>query len=225
MTPNQVFSQVRDLIDLLLDNEIAITANSVVCERSGPRSRITWQSSIGSWMPLTQSEFATIEEYRNYILNQSYSVVLFDGSLMQVTYDFHRNDIEGHRLCYYPCPFEVDPGDLQILPILDVVDYYREETDKYLRLRSPIRFDYAPRNADRGHPASHVHFLRPSCRCAVVGAISLGHFCRFIFSHFYPDLWRGYSFIRSFPLSYETRTIIPDEEYNLHFAYRRYIDI
>ena len=52
--------------------------------------------------------------------------ILFDGSLIQISYDFDYSELVGHRLLYFPCPFDLDPELLQTLPLVDVIDFYRD---------------------------------------------------------------------------------------------------
>jgi len=92
---------------------------------------------------------------------------------------------------------------------------------EYLRLRTPLRFEYDPNNASDGHPICHAHFLWSHCRCSVVAPLSLGHFVKFIFHHFYPELWQKHAFLREWPTDLGNRTISGGQESILHFACRR----
>jgi len=52
--------------------------------------------------------FGSIDEYLWYLERRFFVVVLFDGSLLQITYRFERLVVKYHRLCFYPCPVTLD---------------------------------------------------------------------------------------------------------------------
>jgi hypothetical protein len=146
---------------------------------------------------------------------------LFDGAIIQISIDILHNRMVGHRFCFFPCPFNLQPDDLLELPILDVIKLYEGSGLEQLRLRSPLRFEFDPQNASDNHPLCHVHLLWDHCRCSVVAPLSIGHFIKFIFSHFYPQIWQRHSFLREWPTSMGARTISADQESFLHLACRR----
>jgi hypothetical protein len=221
MTPKQLATEMRNLFALLLESEIAIVTNAVVAETAVGRNRLTWRSPSAGAVLGGGGPFATIDEYLSHLKAEAYVAILYDGSLLQMSYDFMGTELVGHRLCYYPCPFEVDRELLLSEPVADVVDYYRQQGDKYLRLRSPVRFDFDERNAGEGHPAVHVHVLWAHCRLPVVAPLSPGHFIRFIFANFYPGMWLVHSFLREWPQRLGARTIGAAEEFALHISCRR----
>lgn len=96
-----------------------------------------------------------------------------------MSYDFEGDQLTGHRLVYYPCPFDVDEDLLRSEPMSDVIDLYRENESSTVRLRSPLRFDCDIENQSEDHPGSHLTFLSSDCRLALVAPISPGHFVRF----------------------------------------------
>jgi hypothetical protein len=152
--------------------------------------------------------------------SNAFSIVLFDASLLQITIEFSHSNMVAHRLCYYPCPVVIDNELLVEEPILDVFDVFVEHRD-LLRLRTPVRFDYDPINAQVGHPVSHAHLQVESCRCPVVAPIGIGVFIKFIFANFYAEVWKSNSFIREWPADLSSRTIRQDESELLHFSCSR----
>lgn len=217
ITARHVRNHIQNLIDLLINSEIAIAANPAVILSHGKTMRVTWP--VKSALTTVPVPFGTIGEYMRILEARAYSVVLFDGALLQISYDIVRKDIMGHRLCYYPCPFDVDKELLLGEPILDVVEAYASSESTGVRLRSPIRFDFSLREGIT-YPNSHVHLLWPHCRCPVFAPLSLGHFIRFVFSNFYPELWYRHSFLQEWPQEPTDRTISPDQECSLHFTCR-----
>ena len=184
MTLNGTKSDIRQLLRLLLDNGVAIAINPVSIQAiTTGGNRVTWKSSV--YLPLTSTEFGTLEEYVKWMESGQYSALLYDGSLLQITYDFSSGTrIMGHRLLYYPCPYDIDEqffNDLEDLSPSDIVKLQQPGDPKGLLLRSPLRFDYDSSFQGDLHPSSHLTFGTRSCRLAVVSPISLGHFVKFVF--------------------------------------------
>lgn len=209
--------ELEDLLVQLMTAEVALTMNAIVLRNVADGERVTWSSPKPS-PGIMEAEFGTIEEYLSWIDAQMYSAILYDGSLLQLSYDFDGPELIRHRLLYYPCPFDVDPLLFNAGEVLEVMDLYRSQGVDKVRLRSPLRFDYDPKNQRDFHPASHLTFLSESCRWAVAFPLSPGHFIRFIFHHFYPAHWSNLSFIRNWSQQQGERTITAYEEQLLHVA-------
>ena len=220
LTANQTSTEIRNLIDLLVTSGTAIFTNRII-QSSGAATRITWAHHGASTGVLFRGDFCTIDDYRNWILAGAYSAILFDGSIIQLTYDFEYADLIRHRLAYYPCPFDIDQNLLREEPILDVIDMFIDGQQSLVRLRSPLRFDYDAAAQGANHPASHLTLLSPDCRWPVVAPLSPGHFIRFIFHNFYPLLWANLEFIRNWPQRLGDRTITTEEESHLHISCAR----
>jgi hypothetical protein len=219
MTNKHLATQIRNLLRLLIDSEVAVIVNPVVDEQMGSLTRVTWRSPGNFPGSLFSTVFATVGEYRGFIDAQSYSAVLYDGAILQMSYDFIGNSLVGHRLCYYPCPFDVDYELLRSEPIGDVIAYYSESRDININLRSPFRFDYDERSAKAGHPSVHMHLINAECRWPVSHPVSVGDFIRLIFRHFYPNMWVTHDFLREWPRNdRRNRTISPGEESEIHVA-------
>jgi hypothetical protein len=221
MTPNDVLHEINNLVRLLAEYGLTLDANRAVRVRSGGLDHVGWPSTSSPSPDLLPESFATIGDYCAILKNRSYTALLFDGAILQLHYAFKGGAMLQHRLCYYPCPYDVKQADLATDPALDVIERYQAQGGEFLRLRSPLRFDYDARGARPGHPTCHVHVLAPDCRCPVVAPISTGHFVRFVFRHFYPGEWETCGFLREWPQRLGARTIRPDEEGMLHFACAR----
>jgi hypothetical protein len=87
--------------------------------------------------PISRIAFASIAEYCAHLSNGAYTVVLFDGALIQLSIDLNHQQIVGYRLCYYPCPFDIDSKDLASFPLLDLIQLHLKGRMDLLRLRSP----------------------------------------------------------------------------------------
>lgn len=211
-TPKAAATELRNLLSLLSESQIAILTKPVIEEHVGHKTRITWSAAIGGIGIITGAPFATVEEYCDYIDSQIYSAVLYDGALLQISYDFQANDLVGHRLCYYPCPFDMDPELLLTEPFGELVDLYRESSGTRANLRSPCRFDYDPTNSEGADPLVHLHVIRSHCRWPVTTPLSIGHFISFVFRHFYPEIWAVHPFLRKWPRQRLGRRMITVED-------------
>jgi hypothetical protein len=217
-TPKAIATQLRNLMNLLLNSEIALAINPIV-EYGSLRKRVTWHAPLSLAGTMSSSTFATIDEYRNFLSDQMYSAVLLDGALIQMSYDFEGVEVVGHRLCYYPCPFDVDSDLLRTDPFADVIDIYQSSTAARINLRSPCRFDYDEANSGPNHPAVHMHIIAPNCRWAVSRPLSPGDFIRFVFRHFYPKIWAVQPFLQQWPRWRVGRTTLAGvDEAELHVS-------
>lgn len=185
-TPRSVRDQVKNALDYLVASDLALYANEV----SMSQRRVSWHSPSASSQLIARFEHPTVEQYIDWVSAGDYSAVLFDGSLLQLTYDVAGGGVVGHRLCYFPCPFEVDPELLASNEaIADVIEIYRHDD---AQLRSPVRFDYDPKSARSGHPSAHLTLNSVDCRIACVAPLHTMRFLDFIFRNFYNDLWTAH---------------------------------
>ena len=192
MTAASVRRKVSDFMTDLLAKEIAILSNPHILTSSGSKSTVTWAGGnhVASGM-FTNFDEACWREYLDFVRNGVFSTVLFDGSLLQVTYYFHRESVVGHRLCFYPCPVIFDSEELSneffelSLETMAAVHFFDKS-----RSRSPLRFEYDPEAARSGHPATHLHVNWPSCRIPVKSPVDFSQFLQFVFQNFYPEIWR-----------------------------------
>lgn len=217
-TPNDVKSDIFQLVRLLQEAAIAIYVNPLRSEFSSKGvERVTWASPKSVDPSLFLEEPASIQMYCAWLEAQAFSAILYDGSILQMSYDFKGAKLVGHRLMYFPCPFDIDTNLLTSEGLLDVVSLYRGN-DNDVKLRTPLRFDYDPEAQKEGHPAAHFTMLWSHCRWAVVAPVSPGHFIQFVFRHFYPHLWEVHEFIRKWPTALGPRTISAEEERTLHIS-------
>ena len=117
-----VRDELNNLLSYLVESEIALLANAVRDEGE----RISWHRFNASATFLEFRDPPTFDGYRNWVANGEYSALLYDGSLLQVSYDFAGALLISHRLVWVPCPFDVDPDLLQLEPLLDVLDLYAQ---------------------------------------------------------------------------------------------------
>lgn len=207
---------------MLLRSNIAASINSVSrqSERTG-HTRITWSGSQGVVGELIRSDISAISTYIDWVRHGAYSAMLYDASLIQLSYEYDGTELIKHRLSYIPCPVDVDQDIMAEFPILDVLDLHLAGGIGDVKLRSPVRFDYDLYAGGNDHAASHMTILWSHCRLPVFAALSPGHFIKFVFKNFYPHLWAAQEFLREWPTDLGNVLITPEEQSHLHFAISR----
>lgn len=218
MTPSEQRNEMQNFLDLLAEASLSLTTTTACKEGTSP-VRVSWPS--GGSTSVFNGNGALLDEYCAFVRERLYSAVLLDGSLLQLSYEINRNTVVRHRLCYVPSPFEFDEDLLREEPIVDVVEYYRQQAPTALRPRSPVRFDYDADAERANHPASHLTMLDPNCRWAVSSPLCLGLFVRWVFRHFYSDFYGVHPFLRWPIRNLGTKCIRTADEHELHIAWIR----
>ena len=136
---------------------------------------------------------------------------------MQLSFDYEGDELIRHRLAYVPCPYTLERLDFtdSLFEMLELSDALRPDE---IRLAAPIRFDFDSHAARADHSASHFTLLSPEARIPAIGPLSLGHFVRFIFRHFYPSEWHEFPFLE-WPVDYGHRTIDAADTLQVHMGW------
>lgn len=196
-TSRAVMTELRNLLDYLETQEIAVHARPVL-ERAG---RVSWPQTATSPPFLLARSAHTPTQYAYWVQHNMFSAMLFDGSLLQISYTVDGGVVSEHRLAWVPAPYEYDPDLVRDEPALELLSGYEELEDAEVQLRTPIRFDYDLNAAAADHPASHMTINGPDCRVACLAAIRVGRFVQFLFANFYPAIWRNHRYLRELPKS------------------------
>lgn len=219
MTPGNLLRDLDNFLSLLLRSGIALTSTSVVDLRRNEGYRtITWSTYRGVPGELLGNESPTVSDYQAWVDSQGYSAILLDGSILQISYKFQHTELVGHRLLYFPCPFDLDMELLDTFTLSELIGLYFDEGTDKVRLRTPVRFDYDPNSHSTYHPASHMTFQWSHTRIAVRSPLSLGHFIQFVFQNFYPSLWNTHDFLNEWHRDELEATITPGEQRFLHVS-------
>lgn len=205
--------EIDDLSIMLIKLGVGLAYNATVVEQvSSNRFIITWKPQNKYSYKRIKDIYSTIEEYKLLLNDNNYTIILFDGSIIQVTYVIETNEIVEHRLAYYPCPFYFEEEEIFTKGIIDIIEEYsQDEIYDNIRLRSPIRFDYNISSID-DHPKSHLHINDKNCRIPVYAPLSVGHFLNIIFKYFYKHQWIEYDAIRTLRIHNYGNTVNEDEK-------------
>ena len=232
-TRRAIVREITELVARLLEANLAIEANGTV-EISLPSHRhlIAWTGVDISLAQTPGSDIDTVGEYLRLLKARQFTCVLFDGSLLQLSYHFVRTSLTGHRLVYIPCPVALDfrdpaaPGSDLSQSVINALSEENpaSQPGQYqavaprLRLRSTLRFDFDPDAQRADHPSSHLHFAGEQSRWAAFGPLCVGHFVRFLFRHAYPEVFADHEFLRSWKIASaggSTRSVTRLEEKEL----------
>jgi hypothetical protein len=186
MTSDQLIASIHQLIfewqkcGLILDSR-----NHQGYQRANGIIEVTWGND---GYVLKDNSFASLDEYCSLIESRQYSMLLSDGSMLQISYKLDRQDIVGHRLCWYPSPIDLDEEAYSYRIIDNILDRMASGDTSSFRARGPLRFDFAPEQAHEEHPETHLHLGHEECRIPVKSSLSIKSFMTFIVENFYPDV-------------------------------------
>lgn len=186
MNGNNLAMSLDAIAFVLMSHSMAadyVPSTYFICDK---KTRVTW---TGSKPELFSRPLTTLADYRYCIQFRQYNVLLLDGSFFQITFDLNRqNELLGHRLLYWPCPFA--ECDLSIIdPNIDHREYLVQRCDEITagfrepKLVAPWRLDYDPDAAKPGHSAVHLTVHHGGCRIPVSTPVDLRRFLTFVFDH------------------------------------------
>lgn len=189
-TTKEICNAVRNVLDYLVAAELALYANEVAETRNGSTTRVSFHSHRPEQPFLASRGHPTVDQYFAWVSAGAYSAILYDGSLLQITYLLEGQRVTRHRLAYIPCPFDVDAELLASgEALIEVVELYRDEE---ALMRTPLRFDFDSAGARPGHPAAHLTINGSDCRIPCAAPTHVLRFIDFVFRHFYTDLWHAH---------------------------------
>jgi len=180
-------SSVANLLDVLGNAGVLLLWNEVAIHTVDGVSTVSWRPNPPGRLFRLPGDH--IDDYPQWVKAGAFSAILFDGSLLQLTWKVAGGEIVGHRLAYIPCPLRLDEELLLTDGVLDVWDLARDAPESNIVLRSAVRFDYDPEAAGDAHPASHLTLNMVDCRIPVAFPLGPEEFFRFIFKHFYLNVW------------------------------------
>lgn len=124
---------------------------------------------------------------------QTYNVRMLDGALIHMMYRFRDNQIEAHRLAFFPSPVL---EEFQNNPDIYLEDEIYAEVIMKNIVPFPLRFDFDGREevvVDGDHPKSHLTLGQyQNCRIPVSAPLTPYHFIGFILRNFYNTAYRKY---------------------------------
>ncbi len=222
MTAPAICQRINEFCEFLSLSELALNIQShVVKELEAGKRRVTW-TSVENTSSRQRYDDVRFSEYLSALRERDFSVLMYDGSILQISLDYNGGNLVGHRHVFLPCPIHFQPSDLHggdsgLIPLEDFIeDITADEFQDRLRVRPPLRFEYDPEAATEDHPASHVHLGQSRSRIAVSSPLSSDRFLRFIFRNFYPDEFTAHPEIHSLTSPAHADTISEMQAGELH---------
>jgi hypothetical protein len=192
MGSTQTRTAIHNILRILDSSGMLYFYNPPVEEIDNNKTIITWPNHFPGAEYLTESAFGTMKQYKGIVKDCSYHAMLSDGAFIRACYVFKDEELVKHSLWYWPCPFDMSSEAIVEMAPLDALDLYSAEWERCVMFRTPLRFDYDLLKRTDAHPASHLHFQCSECRMPVQRPISFSTFIKFIFQHFYPEVWNDF---------------------------------
>ena len=189
MNAKQVSNVIAKTCDTLYQLGLVKVYNSPCETVSNGKHRVSWPTSSAF-----TSSFGTLEQFLAWVREGEFTCLLFDYSIIRVSYEFCDNLIQGHSLLYWPCPivFQVTIDELDELccGIELCLESPKKANDVCkLILRSPMRFDFDPKRMAKNHPEVHLHMQFEKTRIHVQRPMCFSAFIKTIFRTFYNEKW------------------------------------
>lgn len=125
---------------------------------------------------------------------ETYNIRMLDGALIHMMYRFQDDQLEAHRLAFFPSPFL---EEFQNNPDIYLEDEVYAEVIMKNIVPFPLRFDFDCREEvviDVEHPKSHLTLGQyQNCRIPVSSPLTPHHFIQFILRNFYNTAYQKYS--------------------------------
>jgi hypothetical protein len=230
-------SEIARSLTALSEAGLTVDLNYPVIRRAGSQLVVTWPNFVSPPNHTQIGYHGSVPEYRRLVLDRQYNCAMVDGSLLQLTFAFDGGDLVSNRFCYYPCPVSLqdiwEPSEISLLDLFDelLIEEFEDMTEAVLggalpgdgirlNMRGPVRFEFAQAQQSSSHPASHLHLGGQEVRVPVFGALSVGHFLRFVVRHYYPETWSHSATFQRWPQDVSARSITPEEEQQLFLECR-----
>ncbi|MFC1544594.1 DUF2290 domain-containing protein [Gemmatimonadota bacterium] len=131
--------------------------------------------------------------YKELDRTQTYNIKMLDGALLHMMYRFRDNQVQEHRLAFFPSP---DLEEFQNNPKIYLEnEVFAEVTMKNI-VPFPLRFDFDCREGvvvEINHPKSHLTLGQyKNCRIPVSAPLTPYHFIDFILRNFYNTAFKKY---------------------------------
>lgn len=201
MTPKQVIATIASTCQDLYGAGLVTFFNSPWEVTSGERSIVTYPIPPGS--TTHAHPFGSLEQYLAWVRNGEFTCLLFDYSLIRVSFECAGNAILGHNLLYWPCPIEFEDRLDDLADLAAGIEICLESPAKAagtcaLTLRTPMRFDFDPDREGEDHPLVHLHTQFEDTRIHVHKPLCFPAFIKTIFRTFYRDKWSQHACIGQF---------------------------
>ena len=168
--------------------------------------RLSWKNHIGG-RSVSSKSFLKIEQFMDILNNGAYHAILFDYSIIRVSFSFDGNNLISQNLLWWPCPVVIDFEDDEYDSYIEIVELFLLEKENF-RMRSPIRVDLDITNDTPDHPKAHLHMQHHDSRINIESPICFNTFIKYIFNKCYPNIAIRSSDFPSMNLKLESKEVI-----------------
>lgn len=148
----------------------------------------TWQISIGQQggYSIAMRDLSYKEIYDSLSIHKLFNLMMLDGALIQMLYEFRHNELLRHRLAFFPSP---NLEEYQNNPEIYENDEIYADIIMGEIVPFPIRFDYDRSDKKHviiKHPKSHLTLGQyQNCRIPISSPLTPFLFLSFILRNFY----------------------------------------
>jgi hypothetical protein len=138
--------------------------------------------------------FGSLDQYLEWVRQGEFTCLLFDFSLIRVSYECVGNSVIGHNLLYWPCPVEFFGKVESLSDLCDGIELCINSPRSAceivsLSMRTPMRFDFDPTSESEEHALVHLHTQFDDTRIFVQQAMCFPSFMKKIIRTFYYKKW------------------------------------
>lgn len=189
-TPEWIIQQVTSLTADLISSGLCVDQNFPSL-RTEPEGEVLVGFSAPSDLSITLKNIPYADAYSVIKEQRSYNMRLIDGGLVQLLYRFQGNELQKHRLAFFPSPDLLEYQNNS--EVYEQDELYGDVIMKNV-VTTPLRFDF-----DRGafiegdHPMSHLTIGQyKNCRIPVSAPLTPYYFMNFILRAFYNTPFRKF---------------------------------
>ncbi len=192
-TAKHIISQIHDLTADLIELGLCDKQNYPALRNFGSRkSEIGISNKTNFSFVMRNIPYQNI--YDELDRTETYNFRMLDGALVQIMYRFTDDEIEEHRLAFFPSPYL---EQFQNNPEIYSDDEVYAEVIMRNIVPLPLRFDFISREGEYEelrHPKSHLTLGQyKNCRIPVCAPLTPYHFVSFILRNFYHTAYTKYS--------------------------------
>lgn len=221
MNPEQVRAQIEGITTSLVECSLCDEQNFPAVKMSGRHTLITIPNGPDLSIAL-KSGVDYREIYQRLDQTRAFNFRMLDGAIVQLLYDFVGNDLNSHRLSYFPSPslepFQNEPE------LYEDDEIYADILNKNV-VPFPIRFDYSAdirKHVDVHHPKSHLTLGQyQNCRIPVFSPITPIVFARFLLRNFYNTAYCAHEANIKIPTTFFPSSITRSEQDIPHLVLSR----
>ena len=183
LTPKKVFRQIQKLTEEIIQSGLTNAENFPSVKQKPNGVVDIGISAVGHSLCLKDIPYADM--YHELDEKKQYNLRMVDGALITLLYKFRGDELEEHRLSFFPAPhLEMFQNESKFYMEDEL---YLDVFDKRV-VAVPLRFDFDAGKAfvPIRHPKSHLTLGQyKHCRIPVSSAVSPHQFLTFILWNFY----------------------------------------